>query len=660
LYPVYWDNRCDSEQTNEQINERTDTQADVQKSDQSPLLDRRFRLPAVISLVSRNDEAAALAGSARRFAVPMSISVDSSSAAGNFAVARDALTENTLPAEPALTYIQDFKLLLKSSIPYFSAQTQQWEPIVQWADGQQVPLVVVQQALQSLLATLKSTSNTASTLVCGALGMESSTFETTIERLAGVVVGYPSNWSDTYSFNLREAMLAANLVEYPEQIFFVEDTIAVLLSVLRQSEPESSVSRPTPEGSPTQFAQANSASQTDVILNNTDWLGRTLILSAGATVTELALVDLPLALHDLQHADFHTRSLPFAGNAIDQDIVCHLLYPLLKQTGTRSGGVLSTERVDLRLEAVPLDSLRLEQFVLPIPGEADLPNRYRLRQRLENSQSGQVLLEAARRLKLAFQQQSRFTLQLGDRSLTVLRQDLGSRILLPYVQRLNRELNTLLQQTHTSTDAVNQVICTGGTASIRAIGRWLHEKFPNATIIQDTYAQANLASEHCIPSCSRVAYGLATLPLYPQVLDSVRHRYNDYFLLRSVLQLLPDRAVSLAEVTQILGQHQVEMQSEIVRSHLLALLEGHLPPGLVPSEQDAVLFDDALLRNPEFRVMRVAPFCQRQGDYCYPHHPQWNQLQRYLETILRCTQQKLDRSYSDVQLWQTANQQTEE
>lgn len=651
LYPVYW----------------TGILGDQQVDDGAVATDRRFRLPAVVSLGSRSDSSrnekgtVAFSSSDQRFAVPM-IPEGTSNAIGNFAVTHDAL--DTLPAEPTFSYIQDFKLHLKLGIPYFSAQTQQWEPILQWTESQQVPLIAIQQALQTLLATLKPTSSSiSSTLVCGAVGMETPVFHTAIELLAGVVVGYPSNWSDTYSFNIREAVLDANLVEHPEQIFLIEDTIATLLSVLRQHKPEfppdAAISRTAQDALPTYAAQATPSPQTNVILHNTDWQGSTLVLNAGATVTELMLVDLPTALQDLQYADFHTRSLPFAGNAIDQDIVCHLLYPLLKQAGTSSEALSGGDRVDLRLEAVQLDSLRLDQFVLPIPGEPDLPNRYRLRQWLESLPSGQILLDAARRLKLAFQQQSRFTLQLGDRSLTILRQDLGSRILLPYVQRLNRELNTLLQQTYTSTDAVNQVICTGGTASIRAIGRWLHEKFPNATIIQDTYAQSNLSIEHCIPSCSRVAYGLAALPLHPQVLDSVRHHYSDYFLLRSLLQWLPDRAISLSEITQILVQHNVEMQSEQIRSHLLALLEGHLPPGLIPTESDAVLFNQASLRNVDFRGMQVAPFCQRQGDYCYPNRYQWNQLHRYLETILNRTRQKLEQPYPDARLWQVVDKRRE-
>ena len=128
-------------------------------------------------------------------------------------------------------------------------------------------------------------------------------------------------------------------------------------------------------------------------------------------------------------------------------------------------------------------------------------NRRRLQQRLEDSVLGQSLLEAARHLKLILQHQHQFQLELGDQRWIIRRKDLESRIFLPYIQRVNRQLNVLLSQTGFSPQAINQVICTGGSASLAAIARWLRQKFPNATIIQDTYPSDRPAS------CSRIAYG---------------------------------------------------------------------------------------------------------------------------------------------------------
>lgn len=633
LYPIYWD----------------ETQA-------SPT-DHHFRLPAVISLSSGHPEQHCPEPSHpnhpdtnapkpdRCFTLPLPSAVFEDSSGGS---------QTDGSPEVAPPQIQDFKPALKLGIPYISAQTQQWQPVLQWSDSWSVPLVWIQQALQACLTPFKqSAALPASRLICGALGMNQPEFYGAIEQLTGVILGYPFNWSDTYSFNLREAVLSAGLVDRPEQIFFIEDTIAALLSVLPQETArQRSETSLTVRASRSPRSVDTNTTETEVILQNADWQGPTLILNAGATVTEVALVNLPERLQDLQSTDFQTRSLPFAGTAIDQDIICHLLYPLLQSEPTPAT-LASADRVDLRLSPLHLAALNLEQLVFPTVGEPDLPNRYRLEQRLESSRSGQKLLEAARSLKQMFQQQSRLTLQLGDRTWTILRQDLGSRILLPYVQRLNRELNTLLQQTSTPTEAVEQVICTGGTASIRAIGRWLHEKFPNATIIQDTYAASVNPGHACLTSCSRVAYGLAALPLHPQVLDITRHQYNDYLLLHTLLHTLPDRPFTFNEIVQILEQQGIVLSTEQGQLHLLALLEGHIPPGLLPTEPDTLLFTETFLKNSDFRAIQTTPLCQKQGDYYRANPYQGKQLQRILETILSHTHQKLDRPYSNAALSQS-------
>jgi hypothetical protein len=51
------------------------------------------------------------------------------------------------------------------------------------------------------------------------------------------------------------------------------------------------------------------------------------VINAGATAIDLLLVHLPEQLADLNYSDFNLRSFPYAGDALDQDIVCQLLYP---------------------------------------------------------------------------------------------------------------------------------------------------------------------------------------------------------------------------------------------------------------------------------------------------------------------------------------------
>jgi hypothetical protein len=539
--------------------------------------------------------------------------------------------------------IHDFKPYLKVGIPYFSPETSCWEPIFQWSEHHQISLSPIHQALRVLLTTLSNSPATLSATAiptCAAIGLENGVFQDALQQLAGVIVGFPVHWPDTYAFNIREAILGAQLVSRPDQIVFIEDVVATVLSGLRSADGRAIAL-------PTELAQ-------NPHLHNADWHGPTLVINSGATVTDLALVNLPSQLQHLTYQDFYLRSLAYAGNALDQDIISQLIYPAWSRsassatTDSHSGDSVSmTDALRSNGNGKPTDQASLEglglaNLSLPVPGELDTQNRLLLQQRLESSALGQSLLEATRHLKLTLQHQDRCTLEIGQESLIVTRQDLSSRVFLPFMQRLNRELNTLLAQANTSTLAVQQVICTGGTASLGAIARWLREKFPNATIIQDTYANNRTLSprENCLPTCSRVAYGLATLPLHPTVLNLGRQQYSDYFLLLELLRAFPDEPLSVGGVMHLLERRGINTQS--CYTSVLALLEGHLPPGLVPTERDAALLTPESQQNPDYQVLLSAPLFHKQNNQTYlPNYEQWNHFRRYLSTVLTSTYQKL-------------------
>jgi hypothetical protein len=630
LYPIYW--------------------SEARPQDQGGFVaDKSFRLPAIAYLSTGRD-------------TPIDPNLPSptqdQSAVTSVAIGSLALDLNqrshsdsaNLDVDSSKLLLRDFKPYLSIGVPHYSPQTSGWEPVLQWSDQHPLEMSWLHQALQTLLATLshhRLSTPAHSALSCAAVGLDAATFQTALRQLAGVVMGYPANWSDTYSFNVREAVLGARLVAHPEQIFFIEDAIATLLSGLRSADGRAVV-------------LPNNLSQKPY-LYNTDWQGSTLVISAGASVTEMALVDLPTSLQNLTYQDFTLRSLPYAGKALDQDIICQLLYPTwsrqLRRSGTASDtytfGSGQTAKSGAFVDGwhwqptesnaeMTWASLELENLTLPSAGEPDPLNRQRLQQRLESSPMGQSLLEAARYLKLILQQQDRFNLELGDQQWTVMRRELGSRVLLPYVQRLNRELNALLTQTGVPIQSINQVICTGGTASFGAIARWLRQKLPNATIIQDTYTnnRASSAQENRLPTCSRVAYGLATLPLHPQVLDSPRQQYSDYFLLMELLRAFPDQPLTLSQIMQMLERRGINTQA--CRLHILALLEGHLPPGLVPTEKHAGLLAQQSRQNPDYQMLLAAPLFQKLDSQTYrPNYQQWNHFRSYLSTITASTHQKL-------------------
>lgn len=123
-----------------------------------------------------------------------------------------------------------------------------------------------------------------------------------------MVVNQPVGASDAYRFNIREAVLAAGLVSQPENIFFVEEVVAALLAELYHPSTTNSVGA--------------------AVLQPIPLTGGVLIVSAGATTTELALAQAPEAGVNLTRAKVQQRRLAYAGNAIDQDIICQLIYPM--------------------------------------------------------------------------------------------------------------------------------------------------------------------------------------------------------------------------------------------------------------------------------------------------------------------------------------------
>jgi hypothetical protein len=178
------------------------------------------------------------------------------------------------------------------------------------------------------------------------------------------------------------------------------------------------------------------------------------------------------------------------------------------------------------------------------------------------------------------------------------------------------------------------VVCTGGSASLGAIARWLRQKFPNATIIQDTY------SGEYSNSCSRVAYGLANLCHYPHVLDTHRHQYNDYFLLLELLRILPDQPLPAGGILHLLEQRGINTQA--CQSHILALIEGHLPPGLVPTEGDRPMISAQSPDIGTYQILAELPLFRKQGGQIYiADSQQGERLRNHLEALLATKAQTL-------------------
>jgi hypothetical protein len=496
------------------------------------------------------------------------------------------------------------------------------QPRLKWAEQDQLPLQQVVAATHALLSTLSQIKG-GEMLPIGAAGLEGRRLQRVLQQLQGVVVGHSTLGSDTYRINLREVILGTQLVSSASQVLFVEEAIAAVLSGL----PDPSIPL-EPQGNQTQT------------LYQCQWQGGTVVINAGASSTDLGIVNLPSPLNALSREDFTLRSLAYGGDALDLDIICQLLMPKDRRQ-TRAAGSKSPQRSGWDWQAASpevqnsrWETLELEALDLPRLAEPDVAARIPLRQRLESSPLGQSLLEAARHGKLILQNQAQFHLELGDQSWRVLRRDLESRILVPYIQRINQHLNALMSETGLSSQGIHQVICTGGNASFGSIARWLRQKFPNATIIQDTYPSNRP------PSCSRVAYGLVNLCRYPQVLDGPRHQYSDYFLLQELLRVMPDQPMPLQGIMHLLDQQGVN--TEVCHPRILALLEGHLPPGLVPDMAGRSHLSASSLGSDPYRTLMTEVLFKRQSGQIYaPNVDACRWMASHLNTLMADKHQSL-------------------
>ena len=531
------------------------------------------------------------------------------------------------------SYSVQLKPYLQVAIPYKNEQ-QKWEPVLQFNKFSAGPLIWVVRSLSKLLLTLKSDSHsTTQGLIASAVGLDVETFHNIINQISGVICTCPSSWSEQYRFNVREAVLTSKLVEHPQQVFFVEEAIASLLSTLD-----------SPSGETVQISNAQGLQPAKP--SEESLVGNTFVINIGATNTEMTLVDLPDNLQQLTHNDFMLHSFAYASNGIEQDIICQLLLPSKYRQPRDKNQAETTTNTWQRQPAFPgLDQMRWEslglaELDLPQVGEADITARIRLQQRLESSVLGQAVLDAALTLKLILQQQDTFTLELADQRWVLKRRDLENHVFIPFVRRLNREFNKLLVARGIPTEAINQAILTGGVASLGVVNNWLRQKLPNTKIIQYLYLGENSA-----PNCSRVALGLAMLPLHPQVLEASKQQYTDYFLFGELLRLLPDRTLAFGEILQLFEGSGIN--TSICQQRLLAFLSGELPAGLIPATPDSTWLCRNSEHNPDYQAIASTPLFEKQGNLNYrPNFSQVLVLRRYLDAIKASTQQPMDEPYT--------------
>jgi hypothetical protein len=493
-------------------------------------------------------------------------------------------------------FVEKFKPYLQAAIPYFYQKMNNWQPMLKWHKQQPLSLYFFSRTLQELLATFKHIDYGETGVNIAAKGLDYELFKDIINNLAGVILGYPVGWGDTYQFNLREAVLAAKLVKKPQQIFFISDALATILSRLDQI-------------------------QNGEDIDPAFFTGGLLVINAGDHTTEMGLVELPDNWRKLTPKDFVTHNFKYAGNSLDQDIICQML--------------LRDEKGKIKTELLAPLGFNLDPINdLPQPGEPELEKRDRLQQLLYSSDLGQTLLQAANYLKLILEYRIEIPLEVEGFEWKCSRSQLQQKVILPYIKRLNRELNILLSYTPIGTQGINQVLMTGGTSALKEMKEWLEQKFPNAVIIQDDYRDGGLKT------CSRVAHGLSVLPLYPQAISAAEYQYTDYFLIWELLQIFVDKPLTFTEIMQLLQKRGINIR--VCKDKILNILDAKIPIGLIPTINYGHWLHTSAWQNLDYQAIAAEPLFTKNGANIYDINSQQKQkILAYLSTIFANSHQKL-------------------
>ncbi|MFP4297646.1 MAG: hypothetical protein ACLFT0_07285 [Spirulinaceae cyanobacterium] len=342
--------------------------------------------------------------------------------------------------------------------------------------------------------------------------------------------------------------------------------------------------------------------------------GLTLILHAGGATTELALVDLPSHWQRLSRDRFSLRSFAYAGEGIVEDIFYQLLYPQwLSQPGF-------LQKLDL---------------TIPQGGCPDAPQRDIARSQLRSFAGGWRLLETAKRVWPILQKQEVLQSTLGDLTWCVQKQDFDRYVVKPYVEALNGEVNRLLSQRGLPSQAITQVLISGktGLALAQELQAWLTLKCDTVRCLRAEQPEM------------QVARGLSRLPQYPQLLDAIAHQYSDYFLLRELLEVLPNRKISTAEVMQRLERRGINTRP--VRDRLLTWLRGTLPSGLIPTTDRPAWLAITSQQNRDYQSITAAPLGQEEGDEYHINTKQRQRLLEYINALVASSEQNLTEPLSN-------------
>ena len=457
--------------------------------------------------------------------------------------------------------------------PYYDDRQGAWYPTLPWVNKEELPLKSVVDALTVLLQVVRDQSQSQE--------LSPLKVRDILVNLQGVIVSVPSEWDDTYRLNIREALRRAELIQDGAAVVFVPEAIATLLGFQAQ-------------------------------LPHTE--GETLVIHSGESHTDLAVVDLPAYFPQLHAGQIHSHSFDYGGIALKQDILCQLIYP----------------------QWLPhlADTLSTLAKTMPRAGEIDLEYRLLAAWQWRNSAVGRSLLQAAHQTKQLLQKREKFAAHLGDQEWQVSRIELEKKVIYPFQQQLNQQINHLFAVAGVTSPGIQQIICSGSNLDYcwSFLEPWLHQKFPQAELIRDQTP----------PVVSRVAVGLGLVPLIPEIVDADQHRYHDYLLLGALLKIAPPDPFTLETLHRLLQTEGINTRS--CGDRLQALLLSQRPAGLAPDldEQQGNVFCQYPLANTPASALC---WLDDQGQY-HVHEAQREHLRQHLQALTQSYSTELAEPYS--------------
>ena len=130
------------------------------------------------------------------------------------------------------------------------------------------------------------------------------------------------------------------------------------------------------------------------------------------------------------------------------------------------------------------------------------------------------------------------------------------------------------------------------------------------------------------------------MPLYPQILDVSQQQYSDFFLLWELMQVLGTQTLSFQEILQLL--ERLGVNTRTCEPRILRILEGKLPGGVVPAEEDFMLLGEESRQNPDWEAILAEPLFFEDVSRGYRLNVEHASVVReYLGKLANSSQQKL-------------------